>query len=952
MLIFWENDFPFADTVKMSSTKEIIDALPPMESVRSVGVEELKTRLNRESADMLINPFGSAFPKEAWPEILEFLHAGGNLLNLGGALFSVPVVNDEGNWIQEPCQDTYYRELGISAIYPIDISTIEHFDTLPEEPIISGLVDHLRCERAYEIQFDLTNGAITPAKTSVRERTLHPLLYAIDTHAEMSPGRVATPVVAIDHTSGPFAGGRWVLANLTPKTPLRREILSRLSGFTALGITEFHVRPSFAYYNPDERPTLIVHANFFGNVNPESKPPSIVVTIKKEKNIISSETIEIDEFHSPYYREIRLAYPLGPGLYTIEAVLTTGDKDLTDKFSPHSISGFWCYDDILAAHTQALLHGKHSFMRGDKPSLMIGTTYTAPDAGDQLFFDPNPAIWERDFSLMYAAGVNLIHTGFCGNLRHAMLVPGVPSEVVLRAVTTLMLTAAKYDMTVLFSLFAFKPEAWDGEDGYTDPNSLIAQKEFVAAITRRLNKFNNILWCAIDEPLLPVRNNDEMSDPQELFRTWVDEIAKVIRQNGNHHQLVTVGQADGRWAERPNPCCYEDAIDFASVHTSWKNDDALCTTLSGTLPNKPTVILETGHLPGDDIETTESSTEEISRNLLERKLVTAIASGASGAVEWMHSTNSHTTVYEPIPVGMMRSDRTPKSEFEIIPTMREFQRKLRTSHIEPQPEDICIVIPQAGILSHPEITSMVTSNSIRTMQSHCGIPVRVLGEDSLKHLGTPRMIILPSPGLIGREAWKASIKAAESGCTLLVTGPVDDVYKENTADRLSKLGIQVQVKEIAEIEKLIIFGAQYELNFGRNAPFLRKAVVAGTLGQIKNQPIGDGKIIYTGLPFEAALNSEPMIALYEYAVIQAAVKPPSTIEPADPGIALRSRFFKKAILYTMISELDVDKEFTLGNSLTAHTYIVNIPARRSVMLLTNRDTGSIIAQYGGEAVEV
>lgn len=75
VLIFVEQGFPFVDTIEIDS-KKLIEALPPVESVRTVGVEELRTELRKGCCDLLINPYGSAFPKAAWNEILVYLESG------------------------------------------------------------------------------------------------------------------------------------------------------------------------------------------------------------------------------------------------------------------------------------------------------------------------------------------------------------------------------------------------------------------------------------------------------------------------------------------------------------------------------------------------------------------------------------------------------------------------------------------------------------------------------------------------------------------------------------------------------------------------------------------------------------------------------------------------------------------------------------------------------------
>ncbi|HEY3298293.1 MAG TPA: hypothetical protein VGK34_06515, partial [Armatimonadota bacterium] len=568
VLIFWETGFPFVDTTVISEAREIIEALPPMESVRSVGTEELKTRLKRDSADVFINPYGSAFPVDAWPEIREFLRAGGNLLNIGGAPFTVPVATGGGGWEAKPAEDTYHRQLGIRSIDAIDTSETRKFDTLPEEPLLSGLVDDLICEKSFALDIALSRPSGISGKPPFRERTIRPLLFAIDKRLT-SPGWMAAPVIAVDHTYGEFAGGRWVLANFVSGGHIRREIFTRLAGYCAEGPSQFRIRSSFACYYPDERATLVLHANRFESQDTETKPLNLFIIVRKEKITIHTESFDITDFRSPYYKEIRLSNPLSPGLYTVEARLSTGDKDLTDKFSSHHFTGFWCCDDSLISLTQRLSAGKNTFVRSDKPSLLVGTAYSDSVAGSGLFFDPNPALWHRDFAQLDEAGANIIRTGFTYGWRRVMMETGAPSEEVLRAITAFMLTAAQYDLSVVFSMFDTMPEAWHGENSYVDPAALYAQKEFVAALTRRLWKFNNLMWEIIDRPIPSdsAATYEEMAASVEGLSKWVAEIAQVVKQNCNPAQIVTVGHSEDTDGNHLSPWFYADSVDFATIHS-------------------------------------------------------------------------------------------------------------------------------------------------------------------------------------------------------------------------------------------------------------------------------------------------------------------------------------------------------------------------------------------------
>jgi len=66
-------------------------ALSGLPIERAASVDELVARLHLRDVDVLVLPYGSAFPVDAWPRIRGFLHGGGGLAVLGGAPFHEPV---------------------------------------------------------------------------------------------------------------------------------------------------------------------------------------------------------------------------------------------------------------------------------------------------------------------------------------------------------------------------------------------------------------------------------------------------------------------------------------------------------------------------------------------------------------------------------------------------------------------------------------------------------------------------------------------------------------------------------------------------------------------------------------------------------------------------------------------------------------------------------------------
>jgi hypothetical protein len=110
--VFWEPDFRAIqghDYIRDALQQALKDF-----TVAFLNERDLIAQLNTSRFDLLVTPYGSAFPKRAWPAILKYLLDGGNWLNLGGVPLSRPIVRvDLTKWRVEPKQTTYHKRLGI-----------------------------------------------------------------------------------------------------------------------------------------------------------------------------------------------------------------------------------------------------------------------------------------------------------------------------------------------------------------------------------------------------------------------------------------------------------------------------------------------------------------------------------------------------------------------------------------------------------------------------------------------------------------------------------------------------------------------------------------------------------------------------------------------------------------------------------------------------------------------
>ena len=111
----------------------------------------------------------------------------------------------------------------------------------------------------------------------------------------------------------------------------------------------------------------------------------------------------------------------------------------------------------------------------------------------QFLFEANVFVWDRDFRAMKAAGVNLVRTGIWTGWKKFMPAAGKVNEATLRALDAFLLTAHSYDISVIFTFFAFLPETWGGKNAYLDSQAVQAQAAVrldIRAALSRGGRFN------------------------------------------------------------------------------------------------------------------------------------------------------------------------------------------------------------------------------------------------------------------------------------------------------------------------------------------------------------------------------------------------------------------------------------------------------------------------------
>lgn len=993
--VFRAAGFPTVD-VPVIAAATLDQALSGWRATSYGSAQALAEALRDGQADVLLLPYGSAFPVEAWPAIRAFVEGGGGLVVLGGAPLAQPVRTKDGAFVPGTRQPTYAHDLLIGPVDvvakadiagPATVTAVEGSGwtrALPEPTKTFALTVRLATRKDMPSE----HGSEGPKDAVVR-----PLAHVVDRDGIPR----ACPLLAIDRLRGRDAGGRWVLA--PSDAPLEAAAIREMVALAAAGAAQVEARPVRASVGSGETPQVRVVVTRPRPPAGETPAPRAHLRVTSEGGAVVHEA----EVALDGTREIRaglatLPAQSRPGLYRV-AVTVPGAP------WPNAVTtGFWVKDDALLAKGPRLTVSRDWLRADGKVFPVVGATYMASDVHRKFLFEPNPHVWDRDFAQMRAAGINLVRTGIWTAWSRAMLDPGVPDESVLAALDAYVQTAARHGIVVCFTFFAFQPPAYGGTNPFLDERSLEGQRAFLTLVAGRYRSVPWVHWDLINEPSYspadqlwtnrPVRDATERrawaeflrkrhgDDPQDLrdayrltgdgaddlpgagdfgwqairehrvyrrvhdfhafsqeaVRGWAARLSAILKAAGGEGTLVTLGQDEGGTQLRPAQQLHYDAVDYTAVHTWWANDDLLWDGVVTKVPEVPNVHQETGLMRLEDGDGNPWRTPEDAARLLERKLAYAFASRGAGVVQWAWNINPYQPIDNESVIGIYRPDGTAKTELRAMSEFAAFLSKAAPYLDDFAPDPVVMVIPHARLFSQRPYDLAATRRVVRMLGERFGVVPTAFSDQRLtaERLASAKLVLVPAPEILDEPAAQALLAASRAGTLVVVTGAVEGDAYGRVGPALRELGVVTPARALSQHERTAWAGgwATFDDKIGEVVKRSTHAEPKGRRGHVWHEP----------LPVELAREPEVLAGFLE-AVLKAAG---IATHPTDTRVVARVLEAPRAFLVVCVNETAADA--TRQVAIEGRPLQVVVPAGRARLLLVERGTGKVLASTPGGSV--
>jgi hypothetical protein len=509
-VVFWQAGFPVAD----SSAPDEASLRAAFAGAEFVNAAQLSDALALGATDLLVMPYGSAWPEAEWEPVLRYLDRGGNLIVLGGKPFTRAVYEDASGW--------HLREASVAESLELIIHDYQETPGAGDlkfaaNPDVFPALPEFGWKRAFSpvVRLSVVDGDTTGGHTGYDDMDLTTLAWG-----ERDGHKRAAPVIELDHNANRFVGGRWILVACEPDANFftNAKLLALLGEIALRKNDRFAFRPRVPLFVAGDAMEFR-----FKPSDPMAEQPGgdqLHVKVTDEAGAVLYDQTE--KFPGAHRLTLPTSAAGGRGFHTVEATLIRDGKPVRIYRS-----GYWMRDWNYLLSGPKLTVGSDYFQLDGKPLPVVGTTYMSGDVSRMYLLLPNAYQWDQDMAQIHAASLNMIRTGLWTAWKPELGENGQMAEDALRTVEAFLMCARHNGLPVQFNLFAFYPDEFGGENGYLDPVALQAESRYAESLVARFSDVPFLAWDLVNEPSANKNLWRTLPDydpfEQAAWRKWIAE---------------------------------------------------------------------------------------------------------------------------------------------------------------------------------------------------------------------------------------------------------------------------------------------------------------------------------------------------------------------------------------------------------------------------------------------
>jgi len=1001
VVILDEPGFPVIDTAAVPAGL-LHQALP---GAKSSSAAELDRSLADKSTSLLVLPYGSAFPIGQWNSIQKFLVRGGNLLTVGGRPFTRPVRYEDGAWRVLPETYAFARELLINDYQETPGSA--RLALVPNADEALGNISELRWLHAYSMVVRLSQ-----QETSARigasgtvDSQLKTLLWGTS-----NGKRAAAPIVEVDHFQNQYSGGRWIMLNCQIdkaffESPLSGAVIGSLAERARMGAELLRVTPTYPLFLPSEAWQFELEWNRF---QIPAEPSTMSIAVSFEGRQETAQTYPVTMHSYPAVQTVVLATSGRPGFHSVEVAMHCGDtkcgtyhtafwvadEAYLDSGPKVSVDNHYFRVDghpiEVIGTTYMASDAQRLYFRYPNPYVWDEDMKQIADNGINMLRSGLWTDWDEvsgDTGVMTERARRTMEAFLMTARKHRLPVqfnlfafmpevfggvnPYLDPEAIRRERTFVESVVQPFARVPFLMWDLINEPSFDNPKRFFGTHSNGDAAEMDQWNKWLLHRYGNrdaieSAWRAsFHGDAIPTPDDLDMTAAsandgghplsvydfnlfgQESFANWAQIMRAAIRSTGSE-QLVTVGQDEGGALGSPSPAFFRSAVDFATMHSWWFNDDLLWDSLAVRQAGMPLLVQETGVMTEVGPDGRPRRSPQADAALLEKKLGIAIGTG-TGAIEWLWNINAVMRSQQEVSIGAVRPDGTEKPEAQVLEAYAKFAQKIESHLSDPRSEDVAILTSQAE--QYSVLASQAADaqhRAVRALNYQCHIPARVVTENHVGDIKGSRLTVLPSAQILQDATWKALMDYVSEGGNLLLTGPVERDENWQLRDRLGPLGVIARTATLDYRTTTVQMGTEsVEASFPAAAQrALETLEIEGGRSYLEVKQ-GKGTIFLVASPVELAESAEATVALYRHVLSETGIEPDFIVNRLPSSILVRPEVFKDSVLYLLVSESSADQVIDIRDKLSGANLKRKLPASRTKLVLLDRGTGAVLSEYEG-----
>lgn len=561
--VFREQDFPSSGTPALLTPEWLYNKLSKNFSIAYLDASQLENKkyLNLDNFDLLILPYGEAFPYRAFMQIKEYLFEGGGLFNIAGRPFWAPMDRVDGKWQKVDVDDTYKEFLA-----PLGV---KYYESLDNEDVGLSVTTSLGFAPTQP-----THGNVFPYRIPARD------FFFLE---NMESAVNGAPVIFIKSWKNPYIKDsvnmprKWCLIGkrgekhfLNPQNLSSQENLVKIINYLAYPIIIYELETDLTAYYPKESIEFSLKVMNNGKFK-ENGVVNFEFLDQNDKVVYNlSSPIELNSGQKIILNKVWRPKELHGSFYKIRAILKK-NSIILDKEE----NGFVVINKDILKNGPKIQTKGNKIIINEKEEFVLGVNYYESKLGELMWVRPNILKIREDFQSMRSLGINFVrihyhHSKWFRDYFSQVVkdridpyfqvtdTTALPSERTLRILDAIIQLAQEQRLIFCMDIFSLVPREMGNPIGWLklkeriiDRNKVAVQKKFVKILAKRYKDVPGITWDLWNEPHLD-------KEDLRLLKNWAGEIKDVFRRHGDSH-LITIGD--------DLSLNLEDVLDYACVHT-------------------------------------------------------------------------------------------------------------------------------------------------------------------------------------------------------------------------------------------------------------------------------------------------------------------------------------------------------------------------------------------------